>query len=156
MHADPLAGQHALIHGVPGQRVPERIAVPARIHQQQVILNCLPQCLEKLRLPDAGDLSQRPIGHTLPSYRRGAQQPLRTRAQRIHPAEQHIPEQGRQVRGITIAAHHPGKFLDQVGTATGTVEDEVSDVRRRGAPHDGGQLGGNLRVIEPGHLDAVH
>ena len=55
---DPLAGQHVLVDRVPGQRVPERVALAARVHLQQVVFHRLAQAREELGLTDPGHRGQ--------------------------------------------------------------------------------------------------
>ena len=57
----PLAGQHVLIHRVPGQRVPELVAVSRRVDHQQVVLHGLPQRGEEFGPGDPGDLGEQPV-----------------------------------------------------------------------------------------------
>ncbi len=151
----PLAGQHVLIHRVPGQRVPELVAVSGRVDHQQVVLHGLPQRGEELGPGDPGDLGEQPVWHRPARDRRGAQQPLRVRAQRVHPAEQHVPQRWRQARRVAAGPHYPGELLDQVGVAAGPAEHHVRDARRGVRAEDRPKLGGDLFAAEPAQPDVA-
>ena len=90
VQAAPLAGEHVLVDRVPGERVPERVASAGVIDHQQVALDGLPQAGVDCRVADAGDLGEQLVGDAAARDRRRPQQPLRLRAQRVHPAQQDI------------------------------------------------------------------
>jgi hypothetical protein len=136
--------------------VPERVALPLRVDQQQVVLHRLPQARKELAVPDPGHLRQQPVRHGSPAaHRRGPQQPLRLRAQRVHPAEQHVFQRRGQAEQVTAAAHRLGQLLDQVGVTAGAVEDGIGHGRRGGSAQDRRELGGDLVPVEPPQCDVI-
>ena len=130
--------------------------MPGVIHQQQVVFHRLAQRREQLALAHPGHLRQQPVRHHPPRHRGGPQQPLRGRADRIHAAQQHIPQRRRQVTRVPAIPDHPGDLLDQVGIPAGPVEHLIRHGRGRFAVEDRRELGRDLAAAESAQLDVVH
>ena len=156
VQAAPLARQHVLVDRVPGQRVPERVAAAGVVDHEQVALDGLPQPGVELGVADARHLGEQLVGHAAARDRRRPQQPLRLRAQRVHPAQQHVRQGRGKISRVAAAAHQASQLLHQVGVAAGPVEDQVDESGRGFGAEDRTELGGDLPRLEPAQLHVLH
>ena len=156
MQGTPLAREHVLVDRVPGQRVPERIAPARVVDHEQVALDRLAQPRVELRVADARHLAEQFVGYAAPRDRRRPQQPLRLRAERVHPAEQHVRQGRRKIGRIAAAAHQAGQLLHQVGVAAGPVEDQVDEPGGGFGAEDRAELGGDLPRLEPAQFHVLY
>jgi hypothetical protein len=102
------------------------------------------------------DLGEQLVGHAAAGDRRRPQQPLRLRAERVHPAQQHVRQGRGKIGRVATAAHQPGQLLYQVGVAAGPVEDQVDQPGGRLRAEDRAELGGDLPRLEPAQLHVLH
>jgi len=121
-----------------------------------VALDRLAQPGVELGVADARHLGEQLVGHAAAGHRRGPQQPLRPRAQRVHPAQQHVRQRRGEIGRVAPAAHHSGEFLHQVGVAAGPVENHVHQPGGGFGGEDRAQLGGDLPGLEPAQLHVLH